>query len=127
MQNVPVIINVQHVQITIPTGAEKAAREFYCEFLGMLEIPKPKSLRDRSGFWLEIGSFQVHVGLEDNLNRNNSKAHVAYEVKNLSAWKVKLKTRGIENKEGLKIPFFERFEFRDPFGNRVEFLEKSAI
>ncbi len=26
--------------------------------------------------------------------------------------------------EGVLIPHYSRFEFRDPFGNRVEFLEK---
>ena len=36
------ILGVEHVQITIPVGAEREAREFYCYFLGLSEIEKPR-------------------------------------------------------------------------------------
>ena len=119
----PLILRVQHAQITIPKAAEAAAREFYCGVLGLKEIPKPEVLRTRGGFWLEIGSFQVHVGTEDNFDRNRTKAHVAYEVEDLDGWLEKLRQVGIEIIEGVQIPGYRRFEFRDPFGNRAEFLE----
>jgi catechol 2,3-dioxygenase-like lactoylglutathione lyase family enzyme len=119
----PLIIKVQHAQITIPKGDEDEARSFYCEFLGLKETPKPESLRGRGGFWLQIGEFQVHIGTEDGFDRTNSKAHLAYEVENLEAWREKLEKYGIKIIEGVPIPHCERFEFRDPFGNRVEFLE----
>ena len=118
------ILKVQHAQITIPKGAEDEAREFYCGVLGLREIPKPEILQTRGGFWLEIGAFQVHIGTEDNLERLNSKAHIAYEVEDLDAWREKLSENNIEILEGIPIPHYTRFEFRDPFGNRVEFLEK---
>jgi catechol 2,3-dioxygenase-like lactoylglutathione lyase family enzyme len=118
------ILRVQHAQITIPKGEEEAAREFYCRVLGLKEIPKPEILRERGGFWLEIGAFQVHVGTEDGFDRFSSKAHIAYEVEDLEACREKLLDSGVEILEGLPIPHYRRFEFRDPFGNRVEFLEK---
>ncbi len=118
------ILRVQHAQITIPNGAENEAREFYCELLGLKEIPKPEVLQTRGGFWLEVSNFQVHVGTEDNSNRTETKAHIAYEVENLDAWREKLATGGVKIIEGVPIPHYSRFEFRDPFGNRVEFLEK---
>ena len=118
------ILRVQHAQITIPIGEEEKAREFYCEFLGLREVPKPESLRQRGGFWMELDGFQIHVGTEKDFDRMKTKAHLAYEVENLQSWREKLKTRGVEISDGVKIPNFERFEFRDPFGNRVEFLEK---
>jgi hypothetical protein len=31
---------------------------------------------------------------------------------------------GIEATEGVPIPGYDRFEFRDPFGNRVEFPQR---
>lgn len=120
------IIKVQHAQITIPKGEEERAREFYCDFLGLREIPKPESLKGRGGFWLEIGAFQIHVGTEDDFDRTKTKAHVAYEVEDLRSWREKLENRGVKILEGVPIPNYERFEFRDPFGNRVEFLEKSS-
>jgi catechol 2,3-dioxygenase-like lactoylglutathione lyase family enzyme len=121
----PSILRVQHAQITIPKDAETEARAFYCEFLGLRETPKPESLRGRGGFWLEIGAFQVHVGTEDGFDRTQTKAHLAYEVENLESWREKLEKRSIKIIEGVRIPGCKRFEFRDPFGNRVEFLESA--
>jgi catechol 2,3-dioxygenase-like lactoylglutathione lyase family enzyme len=115
---------VHHAQITIPTGAENAAREFYCDFLGLKELQKPESLKARGGFWLELGAFQIHVGTEADFDRTKTKAHLAYQVENLSAWREKLGEKGIKILEGIPIPGYDRFEFRDPFGNRVEFLQK---
>ena len=119
------ILRVQHAQITVPKGAEPEARKFYCEFLGLKEIPKPEALQKRGGFWLEVGAFQIHVGTEDDFDRTKTKAHIAYEVENLAAWREKFIGNGIEIIEGVPIPNYSRFEFRDPFGNRVEFLEKN--
>jgi catechol 2,3-dioxygenase-like lactoylglutathione lyase family enzyme len=118
------ILRVQHAQITIPTGAENEARKFYCEFLGLNEIPKPEALRTRGGFWVEVGAFQIHVGTEDRFDRTKTKAHIAYEVENLKAWRELLESGGVKIIEGVPIPNYSRFEFRDPFGNRIEFLEK---
>ena len=117
------ILALQHVQVTIPKGAEDAARDFYCGVLGVNEIPKPDELAGRGGFWLEVGDRQVHVGTEDDVERTESKAHVAYEVKNLENWRRSLSDAGVRVKDGIQIPGLRRFEFRDPFGNRIEFLE----
>jgi catechol 2,3-dioxygenase-like lactoylglutathione lyase family enzyme len=124
MPKTNMILRAQHAQITIPPNAESDAREFYCEFLGLTEIPKPESLQGRGGFWIQLGEFQIHVGTEDGFDRTKTKAHIAYEVNNLDDWRENLKNRGIKILEGVLIPNYRRFEFRDPFGNRVEFLEQ---
>ncbi len=118
------ILSVHHTQITIPTGEEKAARDFYCGILGLPQIAKPDALAGRGGFWLEVGGFPVHVGVEDFSGRKPSKAHVAYLVSDLESWRNRLVSNNIEILEGIPIPGCDRFEFRDPFGNRVEFLQK---
>jgi len=118
------LLEVHHAQITIPKGAETEAREFYCDFLSLSEAAKPESLQGRGGFWLQIGSFQVHVGTEADFDRTKTKAHLAYLVENFEGWRGKLQTKNIKSPEGMPIPGFNRFEFRDPFGNRVEFLER---
>lgn len=120
------IKQVHHAQITIPKGEEAKAREFYRDFLGLKEIEKPESLKNRGGFWLELGGFQIHIGTEDGFDRTKTKAHLAYQVEDLEVWRKKLERRGIETLDGVEIPHFRRFEFRDPFGNRVEFLEKTG-
>ena len=116
-------IKVHHAQITIPKGEEDKAREFYCGFLGLREIPKPESLQGRGGFWMELDGFQIHIGTEEDFDRTKTKAHLAYEVKDLNAWREKLENKGLKITKGVPIPNYNRFEFRDPFGNRVEFLE----
>jgi len=118
------ILSVHHTQITIPTGEEKAARDFYCGILGLQEIAKPDALGDRGGFWLEVSGFPVHIGVEDSAGRKPSKAHVAYLVNDLESWRVTLASNDIQILEGIPIPGYDRFEFRDPFGNRVEFLQR---
>ena len=118
------ISHVHHAQVSIPKGAEDQARAFYCEILGLKEVPKPDSLAGRGGFWLELGDLQIHFGAEDGVDRKATKSHVAYQVEELRHWREKLNQAGIEILDGIPIPGYERFEFRDPFGNRVEFLER---
>jgi catechol 2,3-dioxygenase-like lactoylglutathione lyase family enzyme len=118
-----VIVGIHHVQITVPKRGEPVAREFYCSLLGLKEIEKPDSLKTRGGFWLAVGDRQVHVGTEDGVDRHATKAHVAYAVSNLEAWRDKLSKRGIAVEDGVPIAGYVRFEFRDPFGNRVEMIQ----
>lgn len=118
------ILRAHHAQISVPRGEEDVAREFYCGLLGLTEVPKPDSLSGRGGFWLQLGDFQVHLGIEDETDRSRtSKAHVAYQVEDLDGWRAKLSDNGVKILDGIPIPGCDRFEFRDPFGNRVEFLE----
>ncbi len=119
------ILRIHHAQITIPKGEEQTARDFYCAFLGLKEIAKPESLQNRGGFWMELGDLQIHVGTEDDFDRTKTKAHLAYQVEDLDGWREKLKSVNVKIIEGVPIPNYSRFEFRDPFGNRVEFLESA--
>ncbi len=118
------ITAIHHVQLTIPPGSEDAARDFYCGVLGLPEVQKPANLQARGGLWLQVGDRQVHVGVEKGVDRQATKAHVAYQVGNLPFWRKKLGDMGIEVSSGIPIPGYDRFEFRDPFGNRVEFIER---
>jgi len=118
----PSILGVDHVQITVAKGQAEAARRFYCDLLGLTEIEKPDALKARGGFWLQVGDRQVHVGVEDGVDRAATKAHVAYRVDDVEAWRGRLLAEGVEILESVAIPGYARFEFRDPFGNRVEFI-----
>lgn len=120
------ILRLHHGQVSIPKGGEDAARAFYCDFLGLKEIEKPESLKGRGGFWAQLGDVQIHFGPEDGVDRRATRAHLAYLVSDLKAWRAKLADKGIEVLEGIQIPGYERIEFRDPFGNRIEFLQSCA-
>ncbi len=117
------ILGLHHAQITIPRGAEVQARQFYCDLLGLSEIEKPASLQGRGGFWLQVGSQQVHVGVEDGVKRSATKAHLAYQVDAIEAWQKRLQENSIEIGDSIPFAGFQRFEIRDPFGNRVEFIQ----
>jgi len=119
------IIGIDHVQITVPSGQEPAAREFYCHVLGLTEIVKPDALKPRGGFWLKVGDHELHVGTEEGVNRRATKAHVAFAVADLAFWRAGLGEQGISLEDGVPIPGCERFEFRDPFGNRVELIQRA--
>ncbi|SEM89346.1 VOC family protein [Lihuaxuella thermophila] len=119
------ILDLHHAQITVPKGMEKQARRFYCGVLGLPEIEKPASLQGRGGFWLRAGEKEVHVGTEDGVDRSKTKAHLAYLVDDLSAWRKCLQENGVQVLESVPIPGYERLEFRDPFGNRVELIQQT--
>ncbi|MCA0983204.1 VOC family protein [Halobacillus yeomjeoni] len=120
------IKGVHHVQITIPKGAEEEGKKFYCDLLGLEEVEKPDVLKGRGGFWLNVGDRDVHVGTEDDFDRLKTKAHVAYQVNDITYWREVLEENDIEIYESVPISGFERFEFRDPFGNRVEMIEENS-
>ena len=117
------ILSIHHAQITIPNGAEERARDFYCGVLRLREIEKPTELAGRGGFWLAVGEKQLHIGTEDNADRHSTKAHDAFLVESLEDLRGTLTKNGTEVTTGIQIPGYRRFEFRDPFGNRIEFLE----
>jgi len=118
------IVGLHHAQVTVPLGAEDAARAFYCGTLGLREIPKPPRLAVRGGFWLELGGVQVHVGTEDGVARERTRAHLAFEVDDLAAMRTLVTGAGLPVLEGEPIPGLARFETRDPFGNRMEFVQR---
>ena len=117
------ILGIHHIQITVPEGKEDDARVFYCGVLGLTEAPKPNSLFGRGGFWLQVGPQQVHIGTEANVERAATKAHLAYQVSNLAHWRQTLEAQSIAVLDSVPIPGYARFEFRDPFGNRVELIQ----
>lgn len=117
------IIGLHHVQVTIPKGAEDEGRAFYCGILGLPEVEKPTSLKGRGGFWLRLGDQELHIGTEDGFDRTKTKAHIAYQVNDIEYWRNRLKENHIEILSSIPIPGFERFECRDPFGNRLEMIQ----
>ena len=120
------IQRLHHAQITVPVGKEDDARAFYCTVLGLHEVPKPPFLQGRGGFWLEIAGQQVHVGTEDGVDRSATKAHLAYQVDDIAVWRRRMREHGVEPIESVPIAGYDRFECRDPFGNRMEFIQRAT-
>lgn len=118
---------IHHVQITVAAADEAAARAFYVDTLGLRPVAKPASLQGRGGFWVEAGGQQLHIGIEEGVERRRTKAHVAYQVDDLAAWRERLATAGVVALASVPIPGYDRFECRDPFGNRLEFIQPVAL
>ncbi len=114
---------LDHIQICISTGKENEAREFYTDVLGLKEIPKPNELLANGGLWYEIADIQLHIGIEDETTK--SKQHPAFEIQNVNQVKEYLVKNNVRVKEETKIQGVHRFSFKDPFGNRIELLEKN--
>lgn len=121
------ILAINHVQVSIPHGSEATAREFYCGLLGLAEIEKPESVKANGGLWLQLGNLQVHLGCEDNDHRAKTKSHIAYQVDDLQAWRERLNSAGYELFDNVPVPGFERFDLRDPFGNRIEIMQAARV
>ena len=114
---------LNHVQVCIPRGAEVEARAFYGRLLGLKEIEKPEVLRPSGGLWFEIADIQLHVGVEDAVAP--SKRHPAFEVNDLPGVRRYLEENGVRTRDEEDVPGMRRFSFYDPFGNRVELMEKT--
>jgi catechol 2,3-dioxygenase-like lactoylglutathione lyase family enzyme len=118
---------LNHVHITVPTDRLAEAKAFYCEVIGLTETPKPEPLKIYHGFWIQLDGLQLHVGGEDSIvNRWESGAHVSIEVDDLGERRARLEGAGIFIKPMVRYPGYDRFEFRDPFGNRMELITPVA-
>ena len=113
-----------HVQVCIPRGAEDRARDFYGRLLGLEEIEKPDVLRKNGGLWYSVADVQLHVGVEDAVAP--SKRHPAFDVDDAKGVRAYLEQKGVRTRDEPDIPgVVHRFSLFDPFGNRIELLEKT--
>lgn len=113
---------LDHVMLCIPEGAEDEARKFYGDVLGLDELTDLGYPLPNGAIWFQIGDVQLHIRAESG-NHIPSQRHPAFEIKNLEQAKELLEANGVQVRYESKIPDRNRFSFRDPFGNRIEFLE----
>jgi catechol 2,3-dioxygenase-like lactoylglutathione lyase family enzyme len=117
----PEFVSIDHVQLAMPAGEEAIARSFFCDVLGMAEIPKPAELAKRGGCWFQSGDVQVHLGVEADFCPAK-KAHPALRCKNYDALLANLAAKGVQAEEANDIPGVRRCHIHDPFGNRIELV-----
>jgi len=114
---------IHHVQLAMPAGAEEEARSFYAGVLGLSEIPKPATLAARGGAWFGDGAVQLHLGVEADF-RPARKAHPALLVDDLDGLEAACRAAGFRTQRDDELPGYTRFYVADPFGNRLEFLQR---
>lgn len=114
---------LHHVQLSMPKGHEEAARDFYAGVLGMVEVEKPVALAARGGAWFRAGGVELHLGVEDDF-RPARKAHPGVLTVDLDDVAQRLTKTGHHIAWDADFAGYRRFYVSDPFGNRLEFLER---
>src|SRR5437588_3854933 len=117
---------LHHVNVTVPTELEAAAKEFYGSVLGLKQVPKPAAAR-QIGAWYQIGGNQLHLSVEDEASCALSSRHVCFTVSDLDAAEKRFRTAGVEIiPDPRPIPGSPRFYVRDPGGNQLEIVQSSV-
>jgi catechol 2,3-dioxygenase-like lactoylglutathione lyase family enzyme len=124
-------MRLHHVQVSMPSGEEDAARRFYGDMLGMVEVPKPSSLAGRGGCWFRafdggVVTAEIHLGVDEPFVPAK-KAHpglVCETLADLEALAVRIEQGGYEISWAERNTFegYVRFHARDGFGNRLELM-----
>ena len=113
---------IEHVQLAMPKGEEQKARAFYRDVLGIPERAKPPDLAKRGGAWFEHGALKIHLGVEGDF-RPARKAHPALLVEGIAELAARLNAAGYPVIDEA-MPGYRRIYTEDPFGNRIELMEK---
>jgi catechol 2,3-dioxygenase-like lactoylglutathione lyase family enzyme len=125
------IVGLDHVTIQIDDGDEalRNALRFYVELLGLTALDRPANTDNgRPGAWLQCGPQQLHIitGAGASAENRVSRRHPAFRVSDLEGLRRRLQTAGVEIIAGNRFPGQERFFVRDPWGNRLEFVERES-
>jgi catechol 2,3-dioxygenase-like lactoylglutathione lyase family enzyme len=116
------VVALDHLQLAMPAGREAEARAFYGGILGLCELAKPANLAPRGGVWFELGTQQLHLGVEGDFHPAK-KAHPAFLVRDLARLRARLERGGFAPYEDEPLDGYERCYVADPFGNRLELME----
>jgi len=119
------ILTLDHIQLAMPKDGEAAAREFWVGLIGLTEIEKPPALQSRGGLWLALGGAELHLGVEPGF-QPAKKAHPGFCCEDLSKLADRLTEAGHPIEWDSNIKGRARFFTKDPFGNRLEFLQTQS-
>jgi hypothetical protein len=115
------VLGLDHVQVAMPRGQEGRARSFYCDLLGLNEIPKPDATAGRGGMWFQCGQLQLHLGIEEPFSPAR-KAHPALRIRGYEELLDKLVASGHAVARDTMLAGVSRSFVCDPFGNRIELI-----
>jgi catechol 2,3-dioxygenase-like lactoylglutathione lyase family enzyme len=118
------IVNIDHVQIAIPVASEDRARAFYSGILGFTEFDKPPQMAERKSIWFVAGAVHLHLGIEPDFTPAK-RAHPAFVVEGLDKILAACDRSGISSKPDTSFNGFRRVHVFDPFGNRLELMERA--
>ena len=120
------IFRLDHIMLSMHANEKEMARHFYGHILNFKELTLPDALIESNELWYEAANVVIHLSTDtascDNINSNR---HPAFLVRSIKDAKFHLSNNQIAFTEGqTKIPGESRISCRDPFGNRIEFIER---
>jgi|ERR1044072_7660443 len=120
------IVEISHVNITVPKAAEESSKHFYKNILGLEEIPKPETQKKRGGAWFKQGALELHLSIDDTATDNStSRRHVCYMVADIRKAEQFMRDCGVEVfPDNQPVEGWLRFYVRDPGGNRLEIAQR---
>lgn len=119
------ILGLDHIQLAMPTGQEATARSFYGDVLGLTEDQKPANLAGRGGVWFRGGSLRLHLGVDPDFHPARQ-AHPALLVSGLAELRRRCEAAGFPTTEDEPLEGYDRAYVQDPFGNRIELMERQT-
>ena len=120
------LVKFSHVNVTVPSALETAAKHFYGTLIGLPEIPKPAGTRQGMGAWYELQGMQLHLSVEEDVQNQLSDRHVCYQVSDAAAASREFRDAGIEIiADPRPVAGQSRFFVRDPGGNMIEVTQKT--
>lgn len=89
-------------------------------FWGWMKCP---NLAVSGGCWFVSQGAHIHLGVEEGFTPSR-KAHPALLVHNLAALITRLEKCGVPYSAGKPLEGYIRGDIADPFGNRIELMER---
>lgn len=117
------VIGIDHVQLAMPHGGEDRARQFWTGIMGLAEQDKPAHLATNGGCWFTGGGVHIHCGVERDFSPAE-RAHPALLVDDLPALVTRLEENGVPFSAGKPLAGYRRGDIADPFGNRIELMQR---
>lgn len=112
---------LHHVSLPMPPGHEAAARQFYGELLGLVEMTPQQNLEELHELWFQLGgNTELHLFAEEPMGQDHSARHFCLAVADVEQLRARLEAAGIAVVGAPRIPGRPRYFCRDPFGNLVE-------
>jgi predicted enzyme related to lactoylglutathione lyase len=119
------ILSIDHVQIAIPVASEDRARAFYSGILGSPKSPSPRRWPSAKSIWFVAGGVNLHLGVEPDFHPAK-RAHPAFVVTGLDTILAACERAGLPTKPDTSCNGLRRVNVFDPFGNRLELMERSV-
>jgi len=116
------ITRLHHVTVEVKNIEE--AFQFYTKILGFEEQATPIDIKENGIRWIGLPYGQAIHLIESKESKSPDSAHMAIQVDDVEKWEKYLNDHQVETKPPkFNIYNAKRFFFKDPSGNRIEFVK----